>query len=98
MKVATSTRLVTLDRPPVGPGPCKCGTIVLVPILPPAPQASSDAARRVMQANRSDSTVERHLRSELHRRGYRFRKHAALLPGVRRRVDLAFPRARVAVF
>jgi len=51
-----------------------------------------------MKANRSDSALERALRSELHRRGLRFRKHFAPLPGVRCKPDIVFPKARVAVF
>lgn len=66
--------------------------------LPPAPPSSSATARKVMQGNRSDSAIERALRSELHRRGLRFRKHMAVLPGVRCRPDVVFTRLRVAVF
>jgi len=51
-----------------------------------------------MRANQSNSSVERALRSELHRRGLRFRKHVAPLRGVRCRPDVVFTRARVAVF
>jgi DNA mismatch endonuclease (patch repair protein) len=42
-----------------------------------------------------DTNLERALRSALHRRGVRFRKHLAALPG---RPDLIVIRARVAVF
>lgn len=38
------------------------------------------------------------LRSELHRRGMRFRKHLAPLRGLRCKPDIVFPRKRVAVF
>ncbi len=51
-----------------------------------------------MQGNRSDSRLEQALRSELHRRGLRFRKHLAVLPGVRCRPDIVFTRDRIAVF
>lgn len=51
-----------------------------------------------MRANRSESSVERTLRSELHRRGLRFRKHAIAVAGLRCRADIVFGRARVAVF
>ena len=44
-----------------------------------------------------DTKGELELRSLLHRRGLRFRVHA-LLPGMRRRSDIVFTRARVAVF
>jgi DNA mismatch endonuclease (patch repair protein) len=51
-----------------------------------------------MLGNRSESAVERALRSELHKRGLRFRKHYSPVPGLRCRADVAFPRERVAVF
>lgn len=52
-----------------------------------------------MRANRSrDTTPETELRSLLHRRGLRFRVDVSPIPGVRRRADVVFPRARVAVF
>jgi DNA mismatch endonuclease, patch repair protein len=53
-----------------------------------------------MQANRrSDTGPECQLRSELHSRGCRFRKDFRVdLSDLRVRVDVAFPRARVAVF
>ena len=62
--------------------------------------ASSYTARRAMQANRRvDTQPELRLRSALHRLGLRFRRdHRVDLPDVRVRVDVAFTRARVAVF
>lgn len=42
-----------------------------------------------------DTDLERSLRSELHRRGFRFRKHVRGLPGT---PDIVFPGRRVAVF
>lgn len=42
-----------------------------------------------------DTGLERLVRSELHRRGLRFRKHVKDLPG---RPDIVFSKARVAVF
>ncbi len=42
-----------------------------------------------------DTSLERMVRSELHRRGLRFRKHVRTLPG---HPDVVFPRARVVVF
>lgn len=45
-----------------------------------------------------DTAPERAIRSLLHRRGLRFRVDLAPIPGVRRRADLVFSRARVAVF
>lgn len=51
-----------------------------------------------MRGNRSQDTLpEVALRSELHRRGLRFRKHQAVIRGLRCRPDIVFPRARVAV-
>jgi DNA mismatch endonuclease (patch repair protein) len=64
--------------------------------VPPAP--SSATARKVMQGNRSESSVERALRSELNRRGLRFRKHLAPIPGLRCRPDVVFTKRRLAVF
>jgi DNA mismatch endonuclease, patch repair protein len=49
-----------------------------------------------MQGNRSVSAPEIALRSELHRRGLRFRKNAGVA-GVRCRPDVVFTRARIAV-
>jgi DNA mismatch endonuclease (patch repair protein) len=69
-----------------------------VPSVPPAPPPSSAKARKVMLGNRSESEIERRLRSELYRRGLRFRKHAAPLEGLRCTADIVFPRRRVAVF
>ena len=42
-----------------------------------------------------DTGLERAVRSALHRRGYRFRKHPGRLPG---KPDVVFPTAKVAVF
>jgi len=67
--------------------------------IPTPPPASSAAVRSVMQGNRGrDTKPEVALRSALHRRGLRFRKHAAPLRGLRCRADVVFPRERVAVF
>jgi DNA mismatch endonuclease (patch repair protein) len=65
---------------------------------PPAP--SSLAAARRMQANRRrDTRPELALRSELHRRGLRFRVDHPLRTGGRTvRPDIVFSRARVAVY
>jgi DNA mismatch endonuclease (patch repair protein) len=46
-----------------------------------------------------DNAREKALRSELHRRGLRFRLHRALIDGNRRRtVDIVLPGTRIAVF
>lgn len=51
-----------------------------------------------MRGNRSkDTKPEVALRSELHCRGLRFRKHVAIVPGLRCRPDVVFRGAQVAV-
>jgi DNA mismatch endonuclease (patch repair protein) len=64
------------------------------------PLPSSEAVTRVMRGNRrSDTRLEIRVRSELHRRGLRFRKQLLIIAGdVRVRADVAFPRQRLAVF
>lgn len=63
-----------------------------------APAASSPAARRVMQGNRSrDTRPELALRRELHRRGMRYRIHEPVVRGLRFRPDVVFRGPRVAV-
>jgi DNA mismatch endonuclease (patch repair protein) len=47
---------------------------------------------------RRDTTPELAIRSELHRRGFRFRVDRAPLPGLRSRADIVFGPARVAVY
>jgi DNA mismatch endonuclease (patch repair protein) len=60
--------------------------------------ASSPSIRRRMQSTpRRDTPCEVALRSEVHRLGLRYRVDWPL-PGTRRRADIAFPRAKVAVF
>lgn len=63
------------------------------------PHATSDGARRRMQATRSAGTrPERALRSALHRLGLRYRVNRLLLPDLRRRADVVFGRHKVAVY
>lgn len=69
-----------------------------VPSVPLAPAPSSPTARKVMLGNRSESAIERELRSALHRRGLRFRKHASPMPGLRCKADVVFSRQKLAVF
>lgn len=45
-----------------------------------------------------DTAAELAVRRELHRRGLRYRVELAVLPGLRRRADIVFTRARVVVF
>jgi len=65
----------------------------------PAPPPSSPHARLVMQGNRSrDTKPERLIRSLLHRRGLRFRKHLRPIQPLRCTADIVFPKERCAVF
>lgn len=58
---------------------------------------TSESKRRAMQAQRvRDTTPELALRRELHRRGLRYRVDYPVLP--RRKADIVFTKARVAVF
>lgn len=61
--------------------------------------ASSLAARAVMRGNRRrDTKPEMAVRRLVHAAGLRYRVDYPPLPGVRRRADLVFTRARLAVF
>lgn len=61
--------------------------------------ASSPGVRRSMQSNRSrDTAPEVALRSALHARGLRFRKHVRVVREIACIVDVAFPTERLAVF
>ncbi len=67
--------------------------------VPPAPPPSSPGVRAVMQGNRArDTSPERDLRRELHRRGLRYRVHARPASDLPCRADIVFPRAKLAVF
>ncbi|WP_405615040.1 very short patch repair endonuclease [Streptomyces sp. NBC_01508] len=67
--------------------------------LPPSSTASSTAVRAVMAANKSrDTKPELALRSLLHRKGLRYRVDTRPLPDLRRKADVVFPKAKVAVF
>src|SRR4051794_36134828 len=67
--------------------------------LPPCPPPSSVHVQLRMQRQRTrDTAPEIALRSELHRRGLRYRVDAAPLPELRRRADVVFRSARLAVF
>lgn len=67
---------------------------------PGYPHPSTPAASRVMRGNRKEDTrPEVRLRSKLHRRGLRFRKHYAIeASGVRVKPDIVFNGSRIAVF
>lgn len=61
--------------------------------------ATSEGTRRSMVANkRRDTSTELAVRREIFRRGLRYRVDFAPLPGIRRRADIVFTRARVALF
>lgn len=63
------------------------------------PPASSPAAEHRMKHQRGrDTRPEKLIRSILFRRGLRYRIDSPVLPGTRRRADIVFPKARVAVF
>jgi len=63
------------------------------------PEASSPAAlARMRRQGRRDTKPELVIRRLLHARGMRYRVDVSPLPGMRRRADIVFTRARVAVF
>ena len=63
------------------------------------PEKPDGATSRRMRATRQRNTpAEVAIRTELHRRGLRFRLHCAVAPCIRSRPDIVFPRRRVAVF
>ena len=67
--------------------------------MPTLPIASSPAVSRRMKATgQRDTAPELSLRAALHGRGLRYRVHVPPVPGLRRRADLVFSKARVAVF
>lgn len=66
---------------------------------PGAPLPSSPAVRDRFRRQRArDTAPELALRRLLHARGLRYRVDFAPLPGLRRRADVVFTRARIAVF
>jgi DNA mismatch endonuclease (patch repair protein) len=66
----------------------------------PYPQpTSADVSKRMRRNRRTDSGPETRVRSELHRRGLRFRKQLPIRTSERVvRPDITFTRARLAVF
>jgi DNA mismatch endonuclease, patch repair protein len=66
----------------------------------PHPAPTTPAATAVMRANKKcDTLPEVRLRRELHRRGYRYRKHLQIrTDDLSVRPDLVFTRRRIAVF
>lgn len=64
-----------------------------------SPPPSSKAARnRMKAAKQRDTAPEMALRSELHRRGLRYRVDVSPLKGLRRRADVVFRPVKVAVY
>ena len=70
----------------------------MAPLPYPHP-TSREVSTRMRRNPRRDTRPEKELRSELHRRGLRFRKDPPLrVPGRVVRPDIVFPRVRLAVF
>jgi len=63
------------------------------PVRPPAAKSAE-----MSKIGRRDTLPELAIRSELHRRGLRFRVDRPPVPGVRSRADVVFGPARVAVY
>lgn len=63
----------------------------------PTASSSGVSARMSRQATR-ETAPEVGIRLALHGRGYRYRVHYPVPGATRRRIDIAFPRRRVAVF
>lgn len=64
-----------------------------------SPEPFDAATRRRMKATRRrDTRAEILIRTAVHSRGLRYYVDRPPLPGVHRRADLVFPRAKVAVF
>lgn len=64
-------------------------------LKPPSPETR----RRMVATRGRDNSRELDLRSELHRRGLRFRIHRALIADNRRRtVDIVLPGSKIAIF
>ena len=63
------------------------------------PRATSNTvARRMASTRQRDTPGEMALRRLLHSRGFRYLVDRVVIPGLRRRADILFPSARVAVF
>jgi len=64
----------------------------------PPPASSEAASHRMKSVRQRDTAAELAIRSEVFRLGGRYRVDYQPLGGLRRRADLAFPGARLAVF
>jgi DNA mismatch endonuclease (patch repair protein) len=60
-------------------------------------EVPSQARRRMQLQAERDTAAELAVRRELHRMGLRYRVERPIVPGTRRRVDIAFGPAKVAV-
>ena len=65
---------------------------------PPRVRPESALSAKMSSLARRDTAPEMVLRRELHRRGLRFRVRLRVPGNNRRRIDIAFPRARLAVY
>jgi DNA mismatch endonuclease (patch repair protein) len=75
----------------------KAGEAPRLPMLHPGPSSAS-ASARLSKHRAQDTGPELALRRELHASGLRFRVNYPIEGLPRRSIDIAFPRARVAVF
>ena len=64
----------------------------------PPKASSSEALRRMRSTRQRDTAAEIELRRVLHAHGLRYRVNKSILPNVRRRADIVFIGAGVAVF
>ena len=64
----------------------------------PPLQTRDSVSRRMRRQRSRDTAPELELRSELHRRGLRYRVHRRPVPTLRRTADVVFGPSRVAVF
>src|SRR5690349_8785828 len=62
------------------------------------PASSPQALQRMKTAKRRDTSIELRLRRAMHSLGLRYRVDSLILPGLRRRADVLFVTAKVAVF
>lgn len=63
-----------------------------------APASSESVTRRMRNTPTRDTPAELALRRLLHRAGLRYRVDHRPVPGIRRKADIVFTRAKVAVF
>ena len=64
-------------------------------IAVPDNMSSAQRSRTMSRVRNKDTGIERFVRSQLHRRGFRFRKNVSHLPG---QPDIVLPKYRTAVF